>query len=141
MTDNQKNPLAASGLTLMQNIRRIRQGRRLTYVDLSDRLTDVGRRVPVLGLARIERGERRVDVDDLVALAVALRVSPLALLLPWADDQDTYVEITGAKVAPAGAVWAWADGQQPLTVSATDPDGDAIRFQLDSRPAWARRPQ
>ncbi|WP_443042288.1 helix-turn-helix domain-containing protein [Streptomyces sp. B21-105] len=31
-------------------------------------------------LSRIERAQRRCDIDDLVALAQALRVSPLALL-------------------------------------------------------------
>jgi hypothetical protein len=31
-------------------------------------------------LSRIERAQRRCDIDDLVAIASALRVSPLALL-------------------------------------------------------------
>ncbi|MCJ1680027.1 helix-turn-helix domain-containing protein [Streptomyces sp. APSN-46.1] len=33
-------------------------------------------------LSRIERTRRRCDVDDLVAIAAALGVSPLALLQP-----------------------------------------------------------
>lgn len=89
-------------------------------------------------ISKIERGERRVDTDDLIALAIALRVSPLTLLLPWADTPGESAELTGSGPTTVAAAWAWADGRQPLAASATDPHGDAIRFQLDSRPAWAR---
>lgn len=65
---------------LMQNIKRIREGQKITYVELSERLAALGRHIPVLGLRRIERGERRVDVDDLMALAAAFGVEPIRLL-------------------------------------------------------------
>jgi hypothetical protein len=55
----------------------------MTFVELSERLSAAGRPIPVLGLRRIERGERRVDVDDLVALAVVFGVSPERLLRPF----------------------------------------------------------
>lgn len=58
-----------------------REAERLTYVDLSKLLAEHGRPIAVLGLRRIERGERRVDADDLVALARVLRFS-LADLFP-----------------------------------------------------------
>ena len=64
----------------MENIKRIREGQRVTYVELSKRLAVLGRPIPVLGLRRIERGERRVDVDDLLALAAAFGVEPIRLL-------------------------------------------------------------
>lgn len=74
------NRVGPVGEALRHNIRRIREGRRITYVELSERLGNVGRPIPVLGLRRIERGERRVDVDDLAALATALSVTPAQLL-------------------------------------------------------------
>jgi transcriptional regulator with XRE-family HTH domain len=90
-----KIQLGPTGEAVMRNVKRLREGRRMTFVELSERLGGLGRPVPVLGLRRIERGERRVDVDDLFALSVVLRVSPLTLLLPWPDDPSEVVEITG----------------------------------------------
>ena len=65
------------------------------YTDLSERLKDLDRRIPPLGLRRIENGARRVDADDLLALAVALGVSPVTLLMPNADDGGEQVAATG----------------------------------------------
>jgi transcriptional regulator with XRE-family HTH domain len=67
---------------LARNIRRIRGQRGLTYVKLATQLTEAGRPIPVLGLRRIERRERRVDADDLTALAVVLGVTVQQLLDP-----------------------------------------------------------
>ena len=47
---------------------------------LAARVTALGRPMTNTMLSRIERAQRRCDIDDLVALAQALRVSPLALL-------------------------------------------------------------
>jgi transcriptional regulator with XRE-family HTH domain len=69
---------------VVANILTLRTARRLTYVELSARLTGIGWPIPVLGLRRIERGERRVDVDDLAALAEAFGV-PMQRLLEEAN--------------------------------------------------------
>jgi transcriptional regulator with XRE-family HTH domain len=79
------NSLGDIGHLVRANIRRLRQDRRFTYVELSERLKQVGRPIPVLGLRRIEHGERRVDVDDLGALSMAFGVTPMQLLEPPAD--------------------------------------------------------
>lgn len=73
-------PMGPMGETLKGNIKRIREAQRLTYVALSERLAELGRPIPVLGLRRIERGERRVDVDDLNTLAAALKVTCAQLM-------------------------------------------------------------
>ncbi|MET8098137.1 hypothetical protein ABZV29_16905 [Streptomyces sp. NPDC005236] len=84
---------------------------------------------------------RRVDVDDLVGLARALRVSPKSLLLPWAETPNTRAEVTGAGLVEASAAWQWADGQKPLTAEDEDDRyGELLRFRVDSTPAWARSP-
>lgn len=132
MAEKQKTPLGPTGETLRQNVKRIRDSRRLTYVELSNRLAEIGRPIPVLGLRRIEAGERRVDVDDLVALARVLGVNVSALLLPPTADQD--VEITGGPM-PGWLAWAWADGLAPL-VPEHDPNADVARldFAVHARP-------
>jgi len=68
-------------------------------------------------------GCRRVDADDLVALALALDVSPLALLLP---TEPSSLVLNGNRYA-AERIWDWARGDQALT-------GDALAFRRDSNP-------
>jgi transcriptional regulator with XRE-family HTH domain len=48
--------------------------------ELSERLAALGRPILPSGLSKIEQGTRRVDVDDLVALADALETVPSRLL-------------------------------------------------------------
>jgi transcriptional regulator with XRE-family HTH domain len=131
----QKNPLGPTGHQLAENVKRLRG--KTTYRELSDRLGQLGRPIPVLGLSRIENGTRRVDADDLVALAIALDVSPAALLLPaeHLPGLNEEVALTPARSASWGAAWRWANGDQPLTGEPFDPEAaDVRRFRADSRP-------
>lgn len=61
-------------------IRRQRQQIGLSSYKLADRLKEDGWPIHQTGVARIETGERRVDVDDLVAIASALGCKPADLL-------------------------------------------------------------
>lgn len=118
----------------MRNIKRIREGQRLTYVELVERLASIGRPIPILGLRRIERGERRVDLDDLLALAKALRVNPVDLMVP-ADlaDEEPYsvapeVPTTAATARNwIGGIWFLEDPETPLEFA------EAIRFMPKAR--------
>jgi|SRR4051794_7697641 transcriptional regulator with XRE-family HTH domain len=117
----------------------------MTYKELADRLKAIGRPIPTLGLSRIEAGTRRVDADDLVALAVALGVNPSRLLMPdGAGDQ--VVNITMEVAAPEWAAWQWADGRHPLPTRPGDDLEDPYNtrdeleeFQRLARPADLRR--
>ena len=70
------------GLNVARNVRQLREQAGYGYAELSRLLTDMGRPIPPLGLRHLEAGERRVDVDDLWALAFALNTAPITLLLP-----------------------------------------------------------
>lgn len=83
MMAEQKNPLGPVGHVVRENVKRLREAQRLTYVELADRTAKAGRPIPVLGLRRVEAGERRVDADDLVVLADTLGVRPEQLLAPF----------------------------------------------------------
>jgi transcriptional regulator with XRE-family HTH domain len=74
--------IGPAGQQVASNIKRIRESRRLTFVELSERLASVGCAIPVLGLRRIERGERRVDVDDLLAVAAVFGIDAASLWAP-----------------------------------------------------------
>ncbi|MEU5097591.1 helix-turn-helix transcriptional regulator [Streptomyces sp. NPDC020996] len=138
---------------MADNVRRLRTARGMSLRALSAELEQVGHPLSADALNKIENGRtlapgaeepkqvRRVDVDDLAALAQALRVSPKSLLLPWTETANTPVEVTGAGAVDARAAWEWAEGQKPLMVrDEGDRYGELLRFRVDSTPAWARSP-
>jgi transcriptional regulator with XRE-family HTH domain len=87
--------------------------------------------MPRTGLSEIENGGRRVTVDDLMALAVALDVTPNDLLLPWDDSQGPEEATALGSVTPKD-VWPWADG-------IAGPPNDLLAGDTD--PAERARPQ
>src|SRR4051812_16934874 len=108
--DRRRNELDAIGDNVRANVKRLREARSLSTGALSQRLGDMGRPIQPSGITKIETGDRRVDVDDLVALAVALRVNPSALLLPPSIDEEIRVTGVGRPVMGFQAWW-WADGK------------------------------
>lgn len=122
-----KSDLGPIGVNVQRRVRVLREARRLTYAELSRQLADLGRDIPPLGLRRIESGDRKVDVDDLAALAIALNVSPLALLLPIADGPI----VSRGDSFPASVIWDWGTGGKPLQFEHSP---EAIAFLRDSNP-------
>ncbi len=103
--------------TVAKNIQRLRTVQSLNYKQLSERLKSVaGWDISPTSIRRMEDGQRRVTVDDLVALALTFNCSPLALLLPPAAAEH-YVTITGAAERPGWEVWEWGRGQQSLLLN------------------------
>lgn len=100
------------------NLRHIRRERELTTAALSRRLAELGHPIADTGITKIEKGDRRVDVDDLVALAVALDATPNRLLLPEMDAGHPSAKFD---LTPRGTqqrlddAWAWASGERQLS--------------------------
>lgn len=129
--------------TVARNVARLRKSQGLTRRDLEARTrTDPHDESSALVTVEMLRGiensadpapgktVRRVDADDLVALALALGVNPNALLLPPTVNGNT--ELTGRGEVPADYAWLWADGQRPLSL---DPDDNEIlEFLARTRP-------
>lgn len=103
--------LGTTGETVARNVKRLRGT--TPYTELSAQLAQLGRDIPTWGLRKIESGGRRVDADDLVALAVALEVSPLTLLTPVSDSADSEVSATAAGEMTAGQLFRWFRGDAP----------------------------
>ncbi|MFI7393297.1 helix-turn-helix domain-containing protein [Streptomyces tendae] len=72
--------IGAAGLTVARTIENLRNERGLGQRQLAARCTALGRPMSNTMLSRIELAKRRCDIDDLVAIAAALQVSPAALL-------------------------------------------------------------
>ncbi|GAA2245338.1 hypothetical protein GCM10010430_28990 [Kitasatospora cystarginea] len=132
-------PFGPTAETVAGNLRRIRELRGLSTYELSVRLTERQRPISPSALAKIERGERRVDVDDLAALAVAIGVNPSALLLPPSDDENLAVAVTGAGRVTARAAWDWVDGLRPLVPLEGREETSQLDYELFARPEGRRR--
>ena len=129
------------GQAVADNIRAVRERRGLTQQQLSVRLGELGRPMLASAVAKVEAGDRRVDVDDLSAFAVALNVSPARLLVPDVEEADEVRMVPGLAV-PAWSAWGWANGRHSLSTEEDDLREPAVqRRELDfdqERPVWER---
>lgn len=76
-------PYGAAGEAVRLNVRRLREAQRLTTRELAAKMTAAGRPMLGNGITKIETGNRHVDIDDLVALAECLGVTPERLLVAF----------------------------------------------------------
>ncbi|WP_159054513.1 helix-turn-helix domain-containing protein [Streptomyces dysideae] len=134
-----------TGRAVAANVKRLRKARGLSLRALSAALKDRGRTLSADALNKIEnaaepdgRGVRRVDVDDLAALAVAFDVPPSALLLPLDDSSASTVDVTGVGSVPADVAWDWLDGKRPLELPSGDDLTPLLEFDLYGRPPRRR---
>lgn len=127
--------LSDSDARVAANVRAVRLAWRLNLDDLSARLADLGRPIVKSGLSKFEHGRRRVDVGDLLALAVALEVSPTRLLMPPSATAETPVILTDSVAADAVAAWRWATGEAMLPDAVWAPT-DSVGERVDSG-RWA----
>ena len=63
------------------NARRLRQQKGWSLAQLSARLAELDHPLSIPVLSKIELGDRRIDVDDLVGLGAALEAQPADLLV------------------------------------------------------------
>lgn len=83
--------------TLAANIKRIRKLRDMSGRDFISQLQDRGVKLLPSGLTALEKGDRRLTVEELLAIAIVLNTSVIDLLTP-----------------PNGAPLQVAEGVQPL---------------------------
>lgn len=134
--------LGPAAKAVAQNVRRIRNERGLSIRALAARTSDMGHPLPHSALSKIENEQRRVDIEDLLALAVALETSPTSLLLPYEPDPRRSVAIVGTVAAPSSAAWEWAQGTEPLPAPASSYEEGSKRwsyFISVALPWWQAR--
>jgi transcriptional regulator with XRE-family HTH domain len=134
--------IGLTGETVRANIKRLRREKDMTLRDLSDHMGRVVRPMAHNTISEIERGARRVDVDDLMALAEGLNVSPIALLMPKADTKNQLVQATGhpperAQVLLWSKLLALKIRGLGATTEPTLRDTADYRRVADSFPSWA----
>jgi transcriptional regulator with XRE-family HTH domain len=140
--------LGPTSVRTAANLKQIRQQRGVSYAELARRLRSLLHPILDTGIMKIEKGERRIDVDDLVALALALGVTPNRLILPDVDfpGVTTGYMLTPAVAGPPVALWQWAQGERHPGIpvegghswlgGGEHPD---LAFALDNRPYLTAR--
>jgi hypothetical protein len=128
------------------NIKRIRrQVWNITTAELSRRLTALSHPIADTGITKTETGDRRVDVDDLVPISLALGVTPNTLLMPPVEHLGAaeWHRLTPAVLGTAEALWQWAQGEKPLPFRIGVPGSDSwlgngehrdVEFSIRCRP-------
>lgn len=109
------------GRQVAASVDQLREARGWSWRKMSAEVEQLGRPILPLGFTRMMRGDRRTDVDELVALAVALRVDPNALLFNRRAERDDMIELTPGYSQRADLVWNWAAGREPLPSAAVNP--------------------
>lgn len=139
-----ENPSATTGTgpvgrRIGNTVRRYRHARGLDLRGLADRLAEEGHPIKLGQLSKLELGDRRVDVDDLVALAVVLNVTPSQLLMPDPppDGEAQEVPLTAHRRVGWHRAWRWMCGDFWLD-DTMEPGKDEVdlRAQGDAQADW-----
>lgn len=127
--------LGPTGERVAYNLWKLREARGLTKTELGRAVEALGRTLNIDLITKVEARRRRVDVDDLVTLSLALQCPPNRLLLPGVAD-ETACPLTPRAAPPAYRAWRWATGEVPLGPAGevAAPWGDYVRYPAESRP-------
>lgn len=79
--------LDSAGQAVAERVHHLRVTKGLSVRKLSALLSEAGRPILPSGILKLEQGVRRIDVDDLVALAAVMHVTP-AVLLTGQEESD-----------------------------------------------------
>ena len=129
------------GDVIAAQVRKFRRAQDMSIRELSERCSELGAPgLTAASLSNIERGQaenarrgrRQVTVDELLVLAYALSVPPVALLLPL-GDADRVAVIPGVEVHPHLAL-KWINGDVPTIGSDRRVTGDLKMHQQASLP-------
>lgn len=135
---NRISDLGPTGQQLAKQLKRVRNDRGLDLRSLAERLRANGRFISASSLSKIENEARRVDADDLMALAVALDISPLWLLI---DDEE--LPTTMPTDMTPDEVRAWALSKTHIARSARlsywESRSAELAKELEELEAWRDR--
>jgi transcriptional regulator with XRE-family HTH domain len=113
----------SAGEILARRLREVRVRQGWTQQQLADRLWDSGVHLDRTTITKIERGgtrARNTSIEEALAIAAALGVSPSVLLFPLAEDE--LVRITPKRIVTAKEGRRWLRGEKPLDAE------DALAF-------------
>ena len=93
-------------------LREVRRLRGWTQADLASALASAGLDLGESAVVRMERGIRGVSLDEAIAIAAVLGVSPMHMIVPIDDNG---IQLAPQVTVPTTDARAWIRGQRPLT--------------------------
>lgn len=126
--------IGPTGRVVGANVQRFRRAAGYSLRQMEELLRAAGRPIRATGLLRMEKGERRVDVDELAVLAEVLGVTPTRLLTPDAPD-DRLTAIADLSVGGLlDYIEARYSGFGNVTVKATvTADGTVVTWDVEPK--------
>jgi transcriptional regulator with XRE-family HTH domain len=119
MGKNPPKPLSP-GAIVGRRVSEERKRQGLSQDELATRLAKLGRPMDRSNLGRIERGETTGQLDNVIALALALGVAPIHLMVPREGEER--VELTPNRRLPASEARQWIGGRKLL------PESDPLAY-------------
>jgi 8-oxo-dGTP diphosphatase len=122
---------------LARNLRKARAAAELSQAQVSKRMQKLGFSWVGSTVSLAMRAERRITVDELVALSLILGTTPGQLLLPEDDDGHQLVQLPGGFAFPGRRLYfrnasvSWKDDEPVLAASPEEgePDTSALAAQ------------
>jgi transcriptional regulator with XRE-family HTH domain len=102
--------------SVARRVRDLRERHRMTQQDLATALANFGTPIDRSAVARLEKGERILSLDETMHLARALHIAPVHLLVD--PDGDEPIRITPQVEAEPWEARAWIRGQRPIAQDA-----------------------
>lgn len=101
------------GDSFAERLREVRERKRWRQEDLAHRLNELGYALDRVAISKIESKQRSVKIDELMAIAFALDVSPNHLLTSY--DQEARIRVTGlTRPVVPGVARRWIAGYWTL---------------------------
>ena len=126
--------------TARNALSRLRKAAKLSLRELAAEMPAGPGQLSHSAIGEVERGVRRLDLDELTALAATLRVSPITFFLsdPAESRPDALVALTGlTETLPESAALLWLQGRAPVDPKEAADDWAAEGFRRRSLPGWA----
>lgn len=119
--------IVSFGECFAERLREVRQHKGWKQDDLARRLDDLGFKLDRVALSKIENGGRGVKLDEAMAIAYALDISPNHLFTSY--DEETRIRVVPERrpLVP-GIVRKWISGFW------TAPDQDEVFFERERPP-------
>lgn len=120
---------------LGENIRRMRGLRDLTVREMSAELKTLGLSLSPSGVSEIENAARKVAVDELLVIAIALNTSPVDLLMPsdrvWLQVADNVDPLHTSELLywlEGARPWSQFVSREDFTDAALEPHRTQLRW-------------
>lgn len=116
--------------TFARYLREVRERRRWSQQDLADRMDELGWPLDRSTIARTEAGpaQRKVSLDEAIALSAALGVAPIHMFVPRSDDEK--LALTPTWTVGAHSARQWVRGRLALASNTVEEDARVYYIEV-----------